>query len=107
MPAGTTKVGDVVVVSSPAAAGQFGCQLWVNGGLPYLVSGERRLTLSQAHCHVLVAEPRLLVVRVAAHAFDVTFVGGHAPPCGSAQGSHPGRAPRLAGGAAGPRLPRG
>ena len=77
--ASTYATEHFLVFNSAAQAGQSGCSLWVSRRIPFAAKDGQFLCLSLNQCHVLVSEPRLLLVRVRAPAVSWLLSVAHAP----------------------------
>ena len=69
----------VMLHSSCAPQGCFGCAIWLSKTLPVVVAQEQVHYFTKDVCTVLVSEPRLLIVQVDLPGFSVTIVSAHAP----------------------------
>ena len=66
------------VACSASFEGQGGCALWVDLRCPYGTDGQGRdLLLSAGHCRALVADSRLLIVRIRAKGLSLLVAVGH------------------------------
>ena len=66
------------VACSASSEGQGGCALWVDLRCPYGTDGQGRdLLLSAGHCRALVADSRLLIVRIRAKGLSLLVAVGH------------------------------
>ena len=66
------------VACSASSEGQGGCALWVDLHCPYGTDGQGRdLLLSAGHCRALVADSRLLIVRIRAKGLSLLVAVGH------------------------------
>ena len=70
---------DFLVFNAAAESGHFGCSLWLSRRSICKVANADLPGLELRHCTVLVAEPRLLIVRVRATAISWLCVVAHAP----------------------------
>ena len=70
---------DFLVFNAAAEGGHFGCSLWLSRRSICKVANAGLPGLELRHCTVLVAEPRLLMVRVRATAISWLCVVAHAP----------------------------
>ena len=75
-------VADFLVFNSAAEAGNYGCALWLAKSSVCSSDGQALPGIELRHCTVLMAEPRLLIVRVKAHAIAWLCVVAHAPHSG-------------------------
>ena len=64
------------VNSACEASGQGGCSLWINQSQPW---SNRLAVVKASHVHVVVSEPRILIVRVCTPGIAATLVVAHSP----------------------------
>ena len=69
----------LVVIAAADSAGRYGCQLWLSLDKPWAGDARCNYKLKERMVATVVAEPRLLVVRVVSQAAMVLFVVAHAP----------------------------
>ncbi|CAK0797405.1 unnamed protein product [Prorocentrum cordatum] len=75
----TTTGNGYFIISSPHDHYNAGCELWINVEEPYAYNKDGPQHFEPRHCHVLISEPRILIVKVTTDCINTTICVFHAP----------------------------
>ena len=81
-PAGLTQVDQILRLSSGAAKGQHGVELWINTHQPIGTTRGHEQKIQARQVQVIHADPRRLIARLAHPCIDCLFLVLHAPQSG-------------------------
>ncbi len=77
-------LGNVLMKTSAAINGDYGCEVWINLSSPFCVKGGKKIYLSREGVTTVFSDPRILIVRCCSVKVDFYIISAHAPYCKSA-----------------------